>query len=101
MSGNCATGMLKIASRPASVTTIERTKASRGRSMKRPEIMGSSRWGRATPVARHGLVDRDTPIAQLEWRAPSDERTSLPPLRGFERQDRLLHHLSRPHLLDA
>ena len=41
MSGNCATGIAAIAMRPASVMTIEMTKASRGRSMKMSEIIVS------------------------------------------------------------
>ena len=50
MSGNCATGIAEIAIRPASVITIEMTKASRGRSMKiasaggRPAATGTLRW---------------------------------------------------------
>ncbi len=39
MSGYCASGIAKIAIRPASVITIEMTKASRGRSMKMFEII--------------------------------------------------------------
>ena len=39
MSGYCASGIAKIAIRPASVITIEMTKASRGRSMKTFEII--------------------------------------------------------------
>jgi len=38
MSGNWATGMLRMAMRPARVMTIEMTKASRGRSTKMAEI---------------------------------------------------------------
>ena len=41
MSGNCATGIASIARMPANVMTIETTNASRGRSMKMSEIMGS------------------------------------------------------------
>ena len=44
MSGNCATGIAVIAISPASVMTIETTKASRGRSMKTSEIIGRSYW---------------------------------------------------------
>src|SRR6059058_2514794 len=64
MSGNCATGMANIARRPASVITIEITKAKRGRSMKMLEI--------------------------ISW-----------PLAALGGQGRLLHDLTRPHLLDA
>ena len=39
MSGYCASGIAKIASRPASVITIEMTNASRGRSMNTLAIM--------------------------------------------------------------
>ena len=39
ISGNCAIGIAVMAMRPASVMTIEMTKASRGRSMKMPEII--------------------------------------------------------------
>src|ERR1700720_184690 len=38
---NCATGIWKIASRPARVMMIETTNASRGRSMKMPDIMAA------------------------------------------------------------
>ncbi len=38
MSGNCATGSRVMAMIPASVMTIEMTKASRGRSIKTSEI---------------------------------------------------------------
>ena len=41
MSGNCASGIAKIAISPASVMTIEMTKASRGRSMKTSEIIAA------------------------------------------------------------
>src|SRR5690348_3092539 len=61
MSGNCATGMTAMAISPASVMTMEMTKASRGRSTKRAEITGSSPFG----------------------------------------DDRALHRLAGPHLLDA
>src|SRR6516162_1497474 len=52
MSGNCATGIAWIARMPASVMTIETTNASRGRSMKMSEIMGSS------SASRRGLHHR-------------------------------------------
>jgi hypothetical protein len=40
ISGNCATGIAVKAMMPASVMTMAMTKASRGRSMNRPENMG-------------------------------------------------------------
>ena len=53
MSGNCATGMRVIASRPASVITIAMTIARRGRSTKTDEIIGRPAGGeRAGDVAR-------------------------------------------------
>src|SRR5476651_192639 len=54
MSGNCATGMLKIASRPARVMTIEMTNASRGLSMKILEIM--TRSSAAAGRGKHRLL---------------------------------------------
>ena len=57
MSGNCATGIWQIAIRPASVMTIETTKASRGRSMKMPEIMAQPPPGRrSVAVCLHDLA---------------------------------------------
>src|SRR5438034_5241712 len=53
MSGNCATGSRVIAMRPASVMTIEMTKASRGRSMKTSEITALG------PLAGRQHRDRD------------------------------------------
>src|SRR5277367_2720807 len=54
ISGNCATGIWKIAKRPARVMTIETTKARRGRSMKMPDIMAP---GLAADLGRqHGLL---------------------------------------------
>jgi len=50
ISGNCATGIWKIAMKPASVMTIDTTKASRGRSMKMPEIMAISSTTHASPI---------------------------------------------------
>jgi hypothetical protein len=46
MSGNCETGIEKIAISPASVMTIEITNASRGRSMNTEEITLSLRRSR-------------------------------------------------------
>src|SRR5580693_6150280 len=54
ISGNCATGIWKIASRPARVMTIETTKASRGRSMKTPDIMAARLT--ADPGRQHRLL---------------------------------------------
>ena len=56
MSGNCATGIAASAMRPASVMTIEMTKASRGRSMKTSEINVSARRCRRSRVACDDLA---------------------------------------------
>src|SRR5882724_11272807 len=54
ISGNCATGIWKIAKRPARVMTIETTNASRGRSMKMPDIMAAGLT--ADPGRQHRLL---------------------------------------------
>src|SRR5882672_2598770 len=56
ISGNCATGIWKIASRPARVMTIETTNARRGRSMKTPDIMAA---GLAADPGRHDRLLHD------------------------------------------
>ena len=53
ISGNCAIGIAAIAMMPASVMTMETTKASRGRSMKMPENIRLS--FRGTTRRRHDL----------------------------------------------
>src|SRR6476661_848426 len=59
MSGNCATGMRRIDSTPASVIRMAMTIASRGRSTKTAEIMSACRrprrgWRRCGRTGRHG-----------------------------------------------
>ena len=102
MSGNCASGIAKIAIRPASVITIETTKARRGRSMKTFEIIlaqlsrcglcgsaGGRRFARRHRHAGPHLLDAldDHPLARLQ--AVPDHR--LRALRGAERDPPRLH----------
>src|SRR5437867_2886695 len=91
MSGNCATGICRRASRPASVMTIETTNASRGRSMKTLEIMTSAvgrrrgQYGLLNDLSRPYLLDavHDHLVAFLDARqhhdVGADVRTGLQP----------------------
>src|SRR6476661_4830384 len=77
MSGNCATGMATIARMPASVMTIETTKASRGRSIKMSEIMSASgrrQLGFLDHLARTHLLDAvdDHVVALVQARGDND-----------------------------
>ena len=60
MSGNCAIGICVSAISPASVMTTEMTTASRGRSMKMPDNIGSNPglgFGRLNDLAGPHLLD--------------------------------------------
>jgi len=64
MSGNCATGIAAIASRPAMVMTIEMTQASRGLSTKIAEIMARAGSRGASAARAGGRVGGDHRLAR-------------------------------------
>src|SRR5688572_6449397 len=92
MSGNCARGIAAIEIAPASVITIETTRASLGRLMKTSEIIvrcsgsglrlaGGRRWGRCHLLARLGLLHaiHDHPVALGEAAGDRDGGTGSRP----------------------
>src|SRR5579871_4674362 len=86
MSGNCATGIRVMAMSPASVMTMEMTKARRGRSMKIAEITGLVPAARRQHRDLHRLVGAnlldavdDDAVTFLQTRGDDDIRPLVRP----------------------
>src|SRR4051812_27359364 len=87
MSGNWATGIARMAIRPARVMTIEITKARRGRSMKMSEIIGlrppAPAHSPARP-ARVGPLDTIDDHVVTFLKACGDDHIGIPVRTGFD-----------------